>query len=70
MNKNNKVNEQLADEKVRPRDLLNRFWRAASLFWSRDIENDGMAIVRRIAAGDRAAGGCGLRNEPLEQGDL
>ena len=27
--------EPLADEKVRPRDLLKRFWRSASLFWSR-----------------------------------
>jgi vitamin B12/bleomycin/antimicrobial peptide transport system ATP-binding/permease protein len=33
---NKEVNEQLADEKVRPRDLLKRFWRAASLFWSRE----------------------------------
>ena len=36
MSENNNVNEQLADEKVRPRDLLKRFWRAASLFWSRE----------------------------------
>ena len=35
MNKENTVNEQLEDEKVRPRDLLKRFGRAASLFWSR-----------------------------------
>ena len=27
--------EPLADEKVRPHDLLKRFWRSASLFWSR-----------------------------------
>jgi vitamin B12/bleomycin/antimicrobial peptide transport system ATP-binding/permease protein len=35
MSEKNNVNEQVADEKVRPRDLLKRFWRVASLFWSR-----------------------------------
>jgi len=35
MHQKNHVNEELADEKVRPRDLLKRFWSAASLFWSR-----------------------------------
>jgi vitamin B12/bleomycin/antimicrobial peptide transport system ATP-binding/permease protein len=30
-----KLEEQWTDEKVRPRYLLTRFWRAASLFWSR-----------------------------------
>jgi putative ATP-binding cassette transporter len=34
MNKENTVDEQSADEKVRPRDLLKRFWRAALLFWT------------------------------------
>jgi putative ATP-binding cassette transporter len=33
MKEKNTADEQLADEKVRPRELLKRFWRAASLFW-------------------------------------
>ena len=37
MSENNNVNERVTDEKVRPRDLLKRFWRAASLFWSREL---------------------------------
>jgi putative ATP-binding cassette transporter len=37
MNKKNSVNEQLTDEKVHPRDLRKRFWRSASLFWSRKL---------------------------------
>src|SRR5690348_4267593 len=29
------VNQELAGEKVPPRELLKRFWREASRFWSR-----------------------------------
>src|ERR1044072_3691971 len=35
MNEKNDVNQELAGEKVPPRELLKRFWGAASLFWSR-----------------------------------
>jgi len=34
------------------------------------ILNQGLGALRRIAGGNRAADGCGLRHEPLEQGDL
>lgn len=35
MSERNDVNRESAGEKVPPRELLKRFWRAASLFWSR-----------------------------------
>jgi putative ATP-binding cassette transporter len=44
MSEKNDVNQQLADEKVRPRELLKRFWRAASLFWSAESKTTAWSL--------------------------